>query len=62
MLLSLEESGLEPRDAISASEGIWVGFSSIMAEQCRRGGGVGCSVRGDEERSESLVSIPYLAW
>jgi len=31
MLLSLEESELEPRDAIISVRGIWVGFSSMMA-------------------------------
>jgi len=31
MLLSLEESGLEPRDTIISVRGIWVGFSSIIA-------------------------------
>jgi hypothetical protein len=47
MLLNLEESGLEPRDVIISVSG---DLGQILVHdgrrQCRRGGGVGCSVKG----------------
>jgi hypothetical protein len=47
MLLSLEESRLEPRDTIISVRG---DLGRILVhdgrKQCRRGGGVGCSVKG----------------
>jgi hypothetical protein len=47
MLLSLEESRLEPRDAIISVRGDlgWI-LVHDGRKQCRRGGGVGCSVKG----------------
>jgi hypothetical protein len=45
MLLSLEESGFEPRDVIISVRGD-LGWILIYdgRMQCKRGGGVGCSV------------------
>jgi hypothetical protein len=62
MLLSLEESGFEPRDAIISVSGDLGRILSMMAGcNVREEGELGAVYRGGEEHSESLVSIPYLA-